>query len=60
MPHVTSWERTAEERGIKIGKKEEKIEIAKELIKNGIDMNIIAKSTGISREELEELATDAH
>jgi hypothetical protein len=30
------------------------------LIKNGIDMNIIAKSTGISREELEKLATDAH
>ena len=60
MPHVTTWERTAEKRGIKIGKKEQKIEIAKELMKNGIDTNIIAKSTGISREELEKLATDDH
>lgn len=60
MPHVTTWERTAEERGIKIGKKEKMIEIAKKLIKNGIDMTIIAKSTGISRKELEKIVTDAH
>jgi predicted transposase/invertase (TIGR01784 family) len=36
--------------------KETKIEIARELVKNGIDIDIIAKSTGFPREEIEKLA----
>ena len=42
--------------GIKEGKKIEKVEIAKRLIKRGIDLNIIAESTGLPREEIDELA----
>ena len=48
------------EKGIKTGfnqgKKIEKVEIAKRLIKRGIDLNIIAESTGLPREEIDELA----
>ena len=34
-----------------------KEETAKELIKRGVDMDIIAGATGISREELEKMAS---
>jgi predicted transposase/invertase (TIGR01784 family) len=44
------------ETGIDKGKKIEKVEIAKRLIKRGIDLNIIAESTGLPREEIDELA----
>ena len=43
------------ELGIKEGKKEEKIEIAKNLLKENVDLNIISKTTGLSLEELEKL-----
>jgi len=51
MPYVTSWERIAK----KEGKKEGKLETARELVKRGVDINIIAKATGLTREEIEKL-----
>ncbi|MCK4766315.1 MAG: transposase [Candidatus Aminicenantes bacterium] len=60
MPYVTSWERLAREEGIKTGiktgMKTGKIETAKKLISKGIDLNIIAESTGLSIEEITTLA----
>ena len=56
MPHVTSWERIAK----KEGKREGKLETARELIKRGVDINIIAEATGFSREEIEKLAEIVH
>ncbi|OQY06539.1 MAG: transposase [Fusobacteriia bacterium 4572_132] len=51
--------RTAEEKGIKEGKREgireEKIEIAKNLLKNNVDVQIIITSTGLNIEEIEKL-----
>ncbi len=41
--------------GEKKGKKEMSIEIAKNLLKAGIDINIIEQSTGLSKEEIEKL-----
>jgi predicted transposase/invertase (TIGR01784 family) len=45
--------------GKKEGKKEEKLNIARELVKNGVDINIISRSTGLPLEKLEELASTA-
>jgi predicted transposase/invertase (TIGR01784 family) len=65
MPTLAQrWVKQGEERGVKKGvktgfnqgKKIEKVEIAKKLIKRGIDLNIIAESTGLPREEIDELA----
>jgi len=55
MPYVTSWERIAEKRGEKRGEEKGKLETARELINNGVDINIIAKATGFSLEEIEKL-----
>ncbi|NIM15154.1 MAG: hypothetical protein GTO45_24585 [Candidatus Aminicenantes bacterium] len=44
----------------KEGLKEGKIETARELIKLGVDINIIAKATGFSKEEIEKLCSDSH
>ncbi|MCP5106716.1 MAG: hypothetical protein GY950_25250 [bacterium] len=72
MPYVTSWERIAEERGEEIGeergirigeirgKKKGKFEAAREFLKNGVDIDTVAKSTGFSREEIERLAETVH
>jgi predicted transposase/invertase (TIGR01784 family) len=72
MPYVTSFERLAEKRGKKrgeeIGEKrgekrgmeKAKLETARELVKNGVDIDIIAKATGLSREKIEELAESVH
>ncbi len=46
--------------GVKVGKLEGKIETARELLKNGVDIDIIAKATGFSREEIEKLVDKAH
>ncbi len=43
------------EQGIKKGSREKAISIAKSLLKNNVDINIIAESTGLSIEELEKL-----
>ena len=44
------------EKGMEKGKKEGKLETARGLIKNGIDFEVIARATGLSREEIEKLA----
>ena len=68
MPYVTSWERIAKEEGVKIGEKigEErgekrgKLEAAREFLRNGVDIDIVVKSTGFSRREIEKLAKTVH
>ena len=40
------------------GKTEEKIEIAKNLIKLGINIDYIIKATGLSKEEIEKMSKD--
>jgi predicted transposase/invertase (TIGR01784 family) len=60
MPYVTSWERMAKKQGVKQGLKQGKLETAKELVKNGVDIDIIVKATGFTREEIEKLAVDVH
>jgi hypothetical protein len=52
MPYVTSWERVAKKEGEKIGK----LDAAREFLKNGVDIDIVVKSTGFSRKEIERLA----
>jgi predicted transposase/invertase (TIGR01784 family) len=50
---------TAKEEGIEIGvekgREERNIEIARELLKNGIDIDVISKSTGLTQEQIERL-----
>jgi predicted transposase/invertase (TIGR01784 family) len=60
MPYVTSWERIAEERGVKIGEEKGKVETARKLIQRGIDIEIIAEATGFSKEEIEKFAATDH
>jgi predicted transposase/invertase (TIGR01784 family) len=48
----------AKEEGIKQGKLEEKIQIAKNLLKEKTPIDIISKATGLSQEELEKLSLD--
>ena len=45
----------AKEKGIEQGVEQEKIEIAKELLNNNVSLDIIMKSTGLSKEEIEKL-----
>jgi predicted transposase/invertase (TIGR01784 family) len=47
-------------KGREEGIKEGKIETAKELIKNGVAFDIIARSTGLSKKEIEKLAAKTH
>jgi hypothetical protein len=74
MGYVTSWEKMAQKRGEEIGEergerrgerrgekrgeKKGKLETARELVKRGIDINIIAEATGFPLEEIEKLAVD--
>jgi predicted transposase/invertase (TIGR01784 family) len=52
----------AEEKGIKKGKemgvKENKFEVAKSLLQQNIDINVIIKSTGLTNEEIQKLLTE--
>ncbi|BDU50523.1 hypothetical protein [Haliovirga abyssi] len=48
------------EQGIEQGKNREKVEIAIELLKNGIDIKIISTSTGLSVDEIEKLKYKVH
>ena len=45
--------------GLEEGAKAEKISIAKNLLKDGIPIEVISKNTGLSVEELEELNKEA-
>ncbi|MCP5102670.1 MAG: hypothetical protein GY950_04790, partial [bacterium] len=60
MPYVTSWERDAREEGVKRGEKIGKLEAAREFLRNGVDIDIVVKSTGFSREEIVKLAETIH
>lgn len=44
-----------EEKGLKKGKKEAQVEMAKRLKARGIDIEIIAETSGLSKEEIEEI-----
>ena len=67
MPYVTSWERLGikegKKEGIKLGIKEGKKEgikvgkraTARELLRYGVDMDIIIKSTRLPKKEIEAL-----
>jgi len=46
----------AREEGIKIGENQGKIETAKELLKMGIEIEKIAKATGLNKEEIEKMS----
>ena len=46
-------------KGKEEGAKEEKIEIAKNFLKDGIPIEVVSKNTGLSEEELEELKKEA-
>lgn len=43
------------EKGIEKGKKQSKIEIAKKLKENNVDIEIIVKSTGLTKEKIKNL-----
>jgi len=58
MEYIPLWERDARKEGEKRGEKKGKEETAKELIKRGVDMDIIEGATGISREELEKMTSN--
>ena len=48
------------EEGEKKGMEKAKIETARELVKNGVDIDVIAKSTGLSRGKIKKLAEKVH
>ncbi len=52
---LNSAERKGREEGLKEGAKKEKLEIANNLILNGLDDELISKSTGLSLEEIKNL-----
>jgi len=60
MPYVASWEKIAKKEGKKIGEKigekKGKLETARELVRNGVEIDIIARATGFPLEEIEKLA----
>jgi predicted transposase/invertase (TIGR01784 family) len=58
--HVTTFifessYKVGEKKGMEIGEKKGKCDMAKLLKDNGVDTDIIIKSSGLSREEIEEL-----
>ena len=48
------------EEGEKKGMEKAKLETARELVKNGVDIDVIARSTGLSRGKIEKLAEKVH
>ena len=48
-------EKAGFEKGEKVGLEKGKIEIAKNMLKDGIDIEIIIKYTGLTKEEIEKL-----
>ena len=45
----------AKQEGIKQGTEQEKMEIAKNLLSQNVDMDVIMKATGLTKEEIEKL-----
>ncbi len=64
MAYIPTYEREAREEGIQLGikkgKEEANLNTARELLANGVDINIIAKSTGIPKEKIESLTPTTH
>jgi len=54
MPYVTTWERRAR----KEGAQDRNIEIARNLLKKGLPLDIISETTGLSRSEVESLQAE--
>ena len=52
---IVSNYRVGEIKGKAEGKAEGKIEIAKNLLHSGVDIDVIIKSTGLSNEEIQKL-----
>lgn len=52
--------RIGEEIGERRGETKGKLETARNLIKRGVDMNIIAEATGLSKQKIEKLAETIH
>jgi len=52
------WTMKGKLKGINAGKRKGKLETARGLILHGVELDIIAASTGFSREELEKLRRD--
>lgn len=55
MPHVTTWERTAEKRGAKKGERKEKLETARRMLNDDMPIERIIKYTGLTEEEIKGL-----
>jgi len=55
MPHVTTWERTAEKRGEKIGERKGKLETARRMLSDDVPIDRIIKYTGLTEEEIKGL-----
>ena len=55
MPHVTTWERTAEKRGEKIGERKGKLETARRMLNDDMPIDRIIKYTGLTEEEIKGL-----
>lgn len=60
MNYIASWERIAEQRGERKGERKGILKTARELIKKGVDLDIIVEATGFPREEIEKLAAKVH
>jgi predicted transposase/invertase (TIGR01784 family) len=56
MAYVTTWER----KGMKKGEIEKAIKIAKNMIDEGFDINLVKKITGLSIKEIEKLQQNKH
>jgi hypothetical protein len=55
VPYITSAERIGIAKGKKEGRYEEKLEVAKSLLSNGVDPKIVEKSTRLSHKKIQEL-----
>ncbi len=64
MPYLASWERNAMKEGMKQGVKQgvnkEKMRTAKKMLKEGIDLDTIAKITGLARKQIEKMLSTSH
>jgi predicted transposase/invertase (TIGR01784 family) len=54
-PELKRIQKEVEKIGMEKGRKERDVEIAKELIKKGISIEIISETTGLSSEEIERI-----
>ena len=56
MPYLASWERDAKKEGVK----QERMRTAKEMLKEGIDLDTVAKITGLARKQIEKMLATSH